>query len=129
MRRGLATLAIVTWLAIAGVVATAVPAAAHPGVCASGERRNVGGTGPADSACTCLQSLLERRNVGGTVPVGSACTCLQTVLERRNVGGTVPVGSACACVQGLLERRNVGGTGPAGCPPWLVALWQRYRNG
>ncbi|TFV87821.1 hypothetical protein [Blastococcus sp. CT_GayMR16] len=107
MRRQLGMLAMGTWLALAGVAVTASPAAATPGVCAPGERRNVGGTGPA------------------------ACTCWMPFLERRNVGGTGP--AACTCVGSLFERRNVGGTGPADgtCSPWPTFSWQfpRFRFG
>ena len=106
MRRQLATLAMGTWVALAGLVVTAAPAAAHPtGDCVSTERRNVGGTGPA------------------------ACGC--GPLERRNVGGTGPAACSCWLPPGLGERRNVGGTGPADvtCPRWLNFGWQfpRFR--
>ena len=126
MRRQLATLAMGTWVALAGLVVTAAPAAAHPaGDCVSTERRNVGGTGPAGCSCWVPPGLGERRNVGGTGPVSCGCG----PLERRNVGGTGPVACACPPALGPGERRNVGGTGPAGCLPAYSAWWQfpRFR--
>jgi hypothetical protein len=73
MRRELGMLAMGTWLALAGVVVTAAPAAAQPGVCVSGERRNVGGTGPAACSCWLPPGFGERRNVGGTGPADGTC--------------------------------------------------------
>jgi hypothetical protein len=97
MRRTVVMLTIGVWLAIAGVVVTAAPAAANPGsgVCTPAQLRNVGGAVP--TSCSCLQSLLERRNVGGTGPaLPTSCTCLQSLLERRNVGGTGPADGTCS---------------------------------
>jgi hypothetical protein len=124
MRRVLGMLMLAAWLALVGVVITAIPASASPGGgnCVSTERRNVGGTGPA--ACTCAPGLGERRNVGGTGP--AACGCIPSMFERRNVGGTGP--TACTCIPSLFERRNVGGTGPADgtCPPGLSFGWWQF---
>lgn len=121
MRRELATLGMGACLALAGLVVTAAPAAAHPGGdCVSTERRNVGGTGPAPCTCMVPPGLGERRNVGGSGP--AACGC--RVLERRNVGGTGPAACSCRLPPGPGERRNVGGTGPAGCLPAYGTWWQ-----